>query len=563
MNDTRTINRGYEHRLKPHAAFWTDRKWDLALCLLVLFGLLGCAGPSTGDEGLVGQGFEGLPLFRSFSGGRIANDGGASRGVGWADFDQDGDPDLVVSNTAGQWNHFYLNGLLGRRDDWRPWSSGQVAPDSASARSEFLKASDPSVSPLGGVASAAGRAEGVAWVDYDGDGDLDLHIVTRGPEQDFLFENRGTEGLVRATGSSLERVAGSSMACWADADLDGWLDVFLVAYGAQQPNTFFRNIGQGRFEELEGAPVTSGNGTGRACAWGDPDDDGLPDLYVGNAREANQLFRNRGGFRFEPDLDAGHVVEAVGYTYGVSWADFDEDGHQDLFVANFDVKNVLYRNDGTGQLIPVEENVISRTEGGASKGHAWGDYDLDGDLDLFVANGTYGPDMRNFLYLNEGRGAFLRDSRGEVTAHADTSAGTAWADVDLDGDLDLFVANWGSSDQVNRFYENMVADRTDRGWVALELRSGSPNTHGWGAKVRAMIRIGGTEHWMTRWHIPTTGYGSQNELLVHFGVGGAAQVDSLTIRWPSGRTDAFGRVPVRRRLKATEGGSLEVLGESF
>jgi hypothetical protein len=415
---------------------------------------------------------------------------------------------------------------------------------------------------LGGVASAAGRAEGVAWVDFDGDGDLDLHLVTRGAEPDFLFENRGVDGMVRASESVLERVAGSSMACWADADLDGWLDVFLVAYGDDQTNTFFRNLGQGRFEELRGSPLTAGSGMGRACAWGDPDGDGLLDLYVGNAREPNQLFRNRGDFLFEPDFGAGHVVEDVGYTYGLSWADYDGDGHQDLFVANFDVRNVLYRNDGVGGLIPVQGDPLGSSGEGASKGHAWGDYDLDGDLDLFVANGTYGPDMRNFLFSNDGRGGFSRDHRGELPAHADTSAGAAWADVDRDGDLDLFVANWGSSDQVNRLYLNTTSDRTGLGWVALSLRSDSPNTHGWGAKVSAKVRIDDADRWMTRWHIPTTGYGSQNELLVHFGLGNASQIDSLIIRWPSGPVDAHEGIPAGMWFMAREAGGLEELPPS-
>jgi hypothetical protein len=531
----------------PYAARKHREPWLFVLLLSVAAGCI-ASGAQEGST---------AALFVLVTEGRIAHDGGASRGVGWGDFDQDGDPDLVVSNTAGQWNAFYRNTLLGVRNDGRETAEATASTLEGSAPANFVKMSDPDLSPFGGVASARGNAEGVSWVDYDGDGDLDLHIVTRGRQDDLLFENREDEGLTRVSEGELVRTAGSSMACWADVDGDGWLDVFLVAYRDDQRNTLLRNLGGGRFESMRASPVTAGHGTGRACAWGDPDDDGLPDLYVGNAREPNGFFRNRGDFVFEPAVDAGHIIEDVGYSYGLSWADFDGDGDHDLFVANFDKENVLYQNDGAGNLDPVRGEPIAEETAGASKGHAWADYDLDGDLDLFVANGTYGPDMRNFLYLNRGDGSFVRELTGEFLSHADTSAGAAWADYDRDGDLDVFVANWGSSDQVNRFYRNTASETTGRGWVSFRLRSSPPNTHGWGAKVRAKVTLGDESRWMTRWNIPTTGYGSQNDLAVHFGLGAAERVDSLVIRWPSGHTDVHTGVAGRRFWTVTEDGALE------
>ncbi len=225
-----------------------------AITLVCLAAAAGCDKPaSPGDVLAAGISADTVPLFVPVTAGRIAHDGGASRGVGWADFDDDGDPDLVVSNTAGQWNAFYLN-------------PGSSEPES----SRFQKISDPNASPTGGVAAARGRAEGVSWVDYDGDGDLDLHIVTRGQEPDLVFQNDGNGQLGRVTDSPLIRTAGSSMACWADVDADGWLDVFLVAYGDEQTNTLLRNTGPGGFEEIPSGPGAAGSGTGRACAWGIP-----------------------------------------------------------------------------------------------------------------------------------------------------------------------------------------------------------------------------------------------------------------------------------------------------
>ncbi|MDH3734230.1 MAG: VCBS repeat-containing protein, partial [Gemmatimonadota bacterium] len=399
-----------------------------ATITLTLLGALGCS------QAEVDPAARPLGLFELVTDGRIANDGGASRGVAWADFDDDGAPDLAVGNAGGQWNALYLN------------DSGQ-----------FTKLTDTGLSEWAEFAAAGGASQGVSWVDYDGDGDVDLHVANRDDQPGFLFENEGT-GFRRVPSSPLIDAAGTSMACWADVDRDGWLDVFVTGYGGS-PNRFFTGR-DGVFTERVPHPLHFGAGAARACAWGDPNDDGLPDLYVGNARQPNQLFWNHGDLAFEEDRDAGHLVEHVGYSYGLSWADYDEDGDQDLFVANFDTRNVIYRNDGAGVLRPVADGSVVEEEGGASKGHAWGDYDLDGDVDLFVANGTYGPDMRNFVYLNEGDGRFVRDLGSVAAVHADTSAGAAWADFDLDGDLDVYVANWGSLDEPNRLYRNTTTETT-------------------------------------------------------------------------------------------------------
>jgi len=481
------------------------------------------------------------PLFVLADEGRISTDRGATRGVGWADPDSDGDPDLVIANTSGQWNGVYLNRGEGRLP----------------SHSRFLKESDQNLSPFGSVASAGGNAEGVGWIDFDGDGDLDLHLVTRGPEPDLLFANGGEHGFIRVLEGPLVESRSHTMACWADVDLNGWPDVFLVGYREDGTNALLANLGAGQFEVMQSSGVGGGTGAGRACAWGDPNGDGLPDLVVGNAEAPNELYWNRGGFVFERDERALHLAQHTAYTYGLSWADFDGDGDQDLFVANFDTTNVLYRNDDGGHLEPVLDGPLATDPGGASKGHAWADFDLDGDLDLFVANGTYGPDMRNFLYLNQGDGEFLRGETGVLAEHADTSAGVAWADYDGDGDPDVFVGNWGSSDQVNRLYRNMATEQFDRGWLQLFLQSATPNTRGLGAVVNVLATIRGRSRWATRWHNPTTGYGSQNDEVVHFGLDDAPGVDSVVIRWPSGRVDRIGPLSGRGIWTIEEGGRVE------
>lgn len=470
-------------------------------------------------------------VFKSVTTGRIGSDGGLSRGVAWADYDNDGDPDLYVANSNGQWNAIYRNNGDG----------------------SFKKMTDDTgdVKVISEVVKHGGNSQGVNWVDYDGDGDLDLYVVSRGDEGNFLFKNIDGLGFKRITDSPLtEEGISASMACWVDIEGDGDLDVFIVASGSGT-NLAFRNDGDGVFEKMADNALSSGRGRGRACGCGDANGDGLPEFYVANAQTPNDYFINLGNWEFQK-ISEGHAVEDIGYSYGVSWADFDDDGDLDLFLANFDKKNFLYRNDGTGKLSPILEGPVSQQMGGASKGHSWGDYDNDGDLDLYVANGTYRPDMYNFFYLNKGDGSFLQDFSGHLKKHADTSAGAAHADFDRDGDLDIFVANWGSGDQVNRFYENTTEGKN---WIMLGLKGANSNTYGIGSKV-SLYSDNKVQY---RWMLPVTGYGSQNDYELHFGLGNVTKIDSLQIQWVSGTKDVFYGPDPNTHYMAEEGGRLSTM----
>lgn len=484
--------------------------------------------PQTGSE----QAFN--PIFLSVKEGRIATDGGLSRGVAWGDYDMDGDPDLYVANSNGQWNSLYRNNGNG--------SFKKMTDDGGSNR------------VISEVVMHGGRSEGVNWVDYDNDGDLDLYVVSRGDEANLLFRNFDNLGFTQIKDSPLssEKIS-ASMACWADIEGDGDLDVLIVVYGGG-PNRVYKNTGAGNFEEVTDNPLASGTGRGRACACGDSNGDGLPEFYIANAMTPNFYYQNLGEWRFEA-VTGGHLVEDVGYSYGVSWADYDGDGDLDLFLANYNKENFLYTNDGHGVLSPLTKGEIALEKGGASKGHSWGDYDNDGDLDLYIANGTYRPDMQNFLYINQENKGFVRDLSDEVTMHADTSAGVAHADYDRDGDLDLFVANWGSGDQVNRFYENQTRGQN---WISIRLTGTISNRFGIGAKVTLHASAAGTNRQFYRWVYPITGYGSQNDYEIHFGLGAIRQIDSLQISWPSGKFDTHNDIRANQHFTAEENGKLLV-----
>jgi hypothetical protein len=403
--------------------------------------------------------------------------------------------------------------------------------------------------------SATPAVEGAAWVDIDNDGDLDLHAVSRSAGRAFAFEGTG-DGRFRRRDDGALRLSGESvsMVCWADVEGDGDLDAFIVGY-RDSGNWFLRNDGDWRFTPVDAPLVARGAGTSRACGWGDLENDMLPDLFIGNAQGPNVFLTNEGGWQFSVTRN-DHIDRHEAYTYGLSWADYDDDGDLDVFVANFDRENVLYENRG-GHLVAMDGSGAIVTDVGASKGHTWGDFDLDGDLDLYVANGTPAPNMHNFLYANEGGGRFARLDGGAATADADTSAGAASADYDLDGDLDLAVGSWGSAGTRARLYQNQTAGRS---WITLELIGVRSNRSGIGTHVSAYAQIRGRATVQHRWILATTGYASQNALVAHFGLGDADVVDSLLIRWPSGERDLHRDVGVNDEWSATEGGTLTGAG---
>lgn len=478
----------------------------------------------------------GPPLTR-VEGHPAGVDGGLSRGAAWGDIDGDGDADLIVANALGQIQHLYRN----------------------DGRKGFTQLhEEPPVMD-------GGRSEGVSFADYDGDGDLDILVTNQFDEPLRVYENLGDAEdssptrfvPVRAGALGDDTPYSATSACWADYDLDGLLDVFVVNRDGRD-DLLFHNVGEGSFV-LAADPAGSSGGDGRACAWGDVDDDGDPDLYVGNFRgdegkAHNFLFINEDGhFRRE---DAGAPVVDRNATYGVSFVDTDGDGDLDLFVSNISLTdhNILYVNDGHGSFTELAADPIE-TGGRPSKGHTWGDFDLDGDLDVAIATGTEADvDLRNYLYLNDGSGHFAAVESGRFVEDVDTSASVTWADPDLDGDLDLYVTNWGGNDQDNAFYRN---DVTGRHWIAFTLEGTRSNRMGIGARVRVQARVGGALRWQDRWLWPATGYASQNEPVIHFGLGDAARVERVEVHWPSGIVDRITGMDADQRVHLVERGEAD------
>ena len=408
-------------------------------------------------------------------------DTGLGYGVAWGDYDNDGDLDLYLVNNGP--NKLFRN------------DGGGTFVDVTSG-------------PLGD----AGGGFGVAWGDYDNDGDLDLYVSNDGANK--LLRNDGGGTFVDATSGPLGNTGSGYCVAWGDYDNYGDLDLY-IANELGQANKLLRNEGVGTFVDATSGPLGD-TGRGIGVAWGDYDNDGDLDLYLANYGQANKLFRNQGGGTF---VDA--TTPPLGNTgngVSVAWGDYDNDGDLDLYLANNGQANKLFRNEGYGTFVDATSGPLGDT--GAGFGVAWGDYDNDGDLDLYLAN-YFG--QANKLFRNDGGGTFVDATSGPLGDTGDGS-GVAWGDFDNDGDLDLYLSNNG---QANKLFRNDVANGNH--WLQVKLAGTASNRAGIGARVKVVA--GGITQ--IRELSGGSGYGSQDALVASFGLG-TATLDSLIVIWPTG-----------------------------
>ena len=318
---------------------------------------------------------------------------------------------------------------------------------------------------------------GISWIDFDGDGDDDA-FVTNGydvsrtpavPQPNRLYENVG--GVLRPVRNQLsEGVGFSSGSAWADFDNDGLIDAF-VPNQRGQDNFLYRNEGAGVFRELtEWGPSRDG-GLSFSATWGDVDGDGFVDLFVGNGglsgAESDRFYRNRAGAGFVAETGTP-LTDDETRSGGATFLDYDLDGDLDLFVPGQPSR--MFRNDGNGRLEPDQSPLfVNEPANDLSVSGAWADFDNDGDYDLFQV--FAGGDPRR-LYVNEGDGTFVRRELGDATAEASDAFHSLWVDLDNDGWLDLVVANWGAPPHVywNRGGESldriMPGEIGERAWYA-------------------------------------------------------------------------------------------------
>lgn len=443
-----------------------------------------------------------------------------------------------------------------------------------------------------------GWGMGVSAADYDNDGDPDLHVANYGPN--VFYRNNGDGTFTEVTAQvGVADSSWSTGSAFADYDLDGDLDLYVSNYvefdvhhrpreeqmymwkgiyvlrgpmglpGA--PDRLYRNEGDGTFVEVtaEAGMVDSALGYGFAAVWGDLDRDGDPDLVVANDSKPNYLYQNDGSGKFAEVAGAsGIAFNRDGRSQagmGCAVGDYDGDGWQDIFFTHFsDDNNTLYHNEGAqfGQGLFFTDVTFPAGIGEASWSQVgWGtgfvDYDDDGDLDLFVANGHVYPEVdrydfgttyaqRNQLFENTGgRFVDVSDRLGPGLAVRKVSRGAAFGDLDGDGRLDIYVANQDDTPTLLRNHGG------GGHWLEVRTVGVHSNRDGIGALVRVVA--GGREQ--VREVRSGDSFLSCSARRIHFGLGKADTADSLEVRWPGRRTDRYSNVAADRVITIHEGGS--------
>ena len=435
--------------------------WLTSVALLVL-----AAGPALGQE------------FVDVSKQAGVADDGLGKGVAFADVNNDSFVDLYVSNKGGS-NKLYLNN-----------GDGTFKDVTATA---------------GAGIDSPGFTMGSVFGDYDNDGDIDLYLATGGQyeiEANRLFANNGDGTFTDVTAAAGVGIkAFTYSASFVDYDNDGDLDLYCANYGVGAKNTLFANNGNGTFTDVTDAAGVGDKSWSWMGVWSDIDNDGDADLYVVNGRypagEPNKLFVNNGNGTFTEGAAAAGVNDG-NWGLGSSFADIDNDGDQDLFVSNYIGGNNLYLNDGAGSFTKASHKVAAGEEGWG-KGPTFGDVDNDGDLDLYEGDCK----LANQMYMNDGAGNFVNvaDDQPQLQCATVRTKGTAFADIDNDGDLDLYVINWGAE---NKLYKNT---QNDDNFVKIAGL-------GFGAKVAL---YDGDQLVATREVRSATGFCAQEPAVVHFG----------------------------------------------
>jgi PKD repeat protein len=398
-------------------------------------------------------------------------------GICWGDYDNSGTPDLFITNMGGG------NVLLNNQGNGK------------------FQASTTS-----GIANYGGSFLSANWVDYDNNGDLDLFIPACGTgfapgagNLNLLYRNNGDGTFTRVTDNTLATTrTNTSCAAFGDFDNDGDQDVFLTEWG--KDNWLFKNNGDGTFTRISGLEINSNSSISITASWGDYDNDGFLDLFVGNGstsssvKQHNYLYHNNGNGTFTK-ITTGEIAEYSGCVWTSAWADVNNDGYLDLYIGTiYERESLLYLNNGDGTFsIAQKFGTSSATVSTGVTGASFGDYDNDGAVDLLVADVAAGSPP--LIFHNNGNG-------------------NHWFNVTCTGSIS--------------------------------------NKSAIGARVKIKATIAGKTFWQIRDVMGVQGFRGSNDLRAQFGLGDATTVDSLVIHWPSGAQTVRTNLQANQFISVTE-----------
>ena len=502
----------------------------------------------------------GLDFIHSIGGPELNNIVESScGGTAFLDYDQDGYIDIYVC--SGTW----LEGF-----------TKSEKPEKLPGNHLYRNRGDGTFVDITKKAGVGGSwySMGVSVGDYNNDGYPDLYLSNYG--QNVLLKNKGNGTFTDVTERA--QVAGehtcSVGAVWLDYDNDSYLDLYVCNYlnfdpdykyfyapdgfpppmaYESEPDVLYHNKGDGTFEDVtQVMGITDIDGRAMGVGAADVDDDGFVDIYVANDHTLNYLWHNQGGKGFK-DIGtmSGTAFSQAGeatVSMSVDFADYNGDGLLDLFVSD-DSYCSLYENMGNGvfsdKANPAGISMAAAQFVGWSS--SFMDYDNDGDVDIYKTNGAlkhlYGQEDQ--LFQNEGDGKFRDVSLelGEYFNQEYVGRGTCIGDYDNDGDLDIYIVNLNNR---GMFLRNNKGNQNN--WLILNLIGTSSNHDGIGARVK--ITAGGKTQ--TAQKKSTTGYLSQNDPRMHFGLAKNEIAERIEIKWPSGKLQVLENIKANQILTVQE-----------
>lgn len=480
-------------------------------------------------------------------------------GAAFLDYDQDGYIDLYV--TSGTWIEGFCK---------------EEKPEKMPHNHLYRNKGDGTFEDVTDKAGVGGHcySMGVTVGDYNNDGYPDLYLSNYGPN--VLFKNNGNGTFSDVTKKA--NVAGgkecSVGAVWFDYDNDGKLDLYVgnylnfdpqykyfyapdgfpspLAYDPQ-PDVLYHNNGDGTFEDVTKA-MGINDRDGRAMGVGavDYDDDGFMDIYVANDHSMNYLWHNNGGKGFtDVGIPSGTAFGQSGesaISMAVDFADYNGDGLMDIFVSD-DKYCRLYENLGNG--IFADKSYSSGIAMPAGQYVGWSssfiDYNNDGAVDIYKTNGAlkhlYGQEDQLFENIGDGKFKDVSTESGKYFLEELVGRGACFGDYDNDGDIDGYIVNLND---YGAFLRNNKGNRNN--WVLLKLVGTTSNRDGIGARVK--LTSGGKVQ--TDQKRSTSGYLSQNDPRMHFGLAKNTLIDKIEIKWPSGKLQILENVKVNQILTVKE-----------
>jgi hypothetical protein len=451
-------------------------------------------------------------------------------------------------------------------DGWDDLSFGNVDGDL-----KFYRNVQGTLQAMPEIVQSTGKNSQILWGDIDNDGDPDLLVTTfQGPVR--LFRNDGNWDFVNVTASSgLVQEAGNRWgASFGDLDKDGFLDLYVCTYIYQPEeyaysklNHLYRNNGDGTFTDVT-LPAGVGNGLKASfqSTWVDFNEDGWPDIYVINDfADANALFRNNGNGTFTDMALAMGLDETGEHCMSISLSDFDLDGDLDLYITNTGIfpqtnnaRHMLMVNDGSGNFMESSTMYgLDIFEWGW--GSLWVDHDNDGFDDLYIATHRMfealgvSGEVPNLFFKNEGGSGF--QERADLFPDSMIASSHAIARGDLNGDgySDIVVQN-------QEPYPPMLW--VNEGGPASYVRIGVEGVVSNRQAVGTWIRVfaGGGVH--TQYTVCGENYIGQSSQYIIFGLGGATVIDSVEVEYSSGHVDRYYDLEVDRTYRFTEGETIEV-----